>query len=665
MQSPLGSNVAFQKRETLMQSGRLVPRLFCALCLLVVALPATSRAQECKDDFAVTGFRVRSVKLEAFWSRTPQLLNDQLAGHQGDVYANDKGAAYVNEVRTFLAEHPSATDNVLFGVNKLSKLSIDAKFYTRCLIVVPAPDCEAQFKNDPAAPVKNCIDVVVKTKALHLDVINTSSNVLPIPRTNRLIFFKDLPAPLVALQPSFTLDQDRRAGTSVNFGISTDLLDLGQTFTGNTAKRAAGEVDRNTQLRLDLQGSKSINESFYDSEARLSLIHTRPTKLIDSLAVEASFIARERPRGEGIVLKNILTVGGSFALTPTEGAISRVVFGGRYRRASNRFFSGDGSITELTDEDAYEGRLIADGHIRNGFTRFAIWFDGGSPKRFNESYQRLAGIAGYEKEIPVALNQTIGVELIVGGGRSWGLVPEYERFYGGSRAGSFLYDNPQSATLSNFPTGPLLRSFGQQQAGIRTANGTLRGGTSYWHSNLNITIPIGPWSRPLIPAEQVAGTATLKTVMKNQIKQGKAFYILAVARQKLTPEQQQALRLDDSMALTPEQRERLKNARAAYTAAQATVTPEADKIWNEITPITNFVADQANLYSIKPLIMFDAARLKAGESFNNRTRYALGGGFQLTVVIAKFELGYMHTLNRISGDNSGNVVARLVFQNLF
>ena len=309
--------------------------------------------------------------------------------------------------------------------------------------------------------------------------------------------------------------------------------------------------------------------------------------------------------------------------------------------------------------------MIADGRIRNGFTRFALWFDGGSPKRFNESYQRLAAIAGYEKEIPVALNQTIGVEFIGGGGRAWGLVPEYERFYGGSRAGSFLYDNPQSSTLSNLPTGPLLRSFGQQQAGIRTATGTLRGGTSYWHTNLNITIPIGPWSRPLIPAEQVAGTVTLKTVMKNQIKQGKAFYILAVARQKLTPEQQQALRLDDSMALTPEQRERLKNARAAYTAAQAAVTPEADKIWNEITPITNFVADQANLYSIKPLIMFDAARLKAGESFNNRTRYALGGGFQLTVVIAKFELGYMHTLNRISGDNSGNVVARLVFQNLF
>src|SRR5437868_10645581 len=153
--------------------------------------------------------------------------------------------------------------------------------------------------------------------------------------------------------------------------------------------------------------------------------------------------------------------------------------------------------------------------------------------------------------------------------------------------------------------------------------------------------------------------------MKNQIKQGKAFYILAVARQKLTPEQQQALRLDDSMALTPEQRERLKNARAAYTAAQAAVTPEADKIWNEITPITSFVADQANLYSIKPLLMFDAARLKAGESFNNRTRYALGGGLQLTIVIAKFELGYMQTLNRISGDSRGNVVARLVFQNLF
>jgi hypothetical protein len=100
-------------------------------------------------------------------------------------------------------------------------------------------------------------------------------------------------------------------------------------------------------------------------------------------------------------------------------------------------------------------------------------------------------------------------------------------------------------------------------------------------------------------------------------------------------------------------------------AAQGEVTPEADKVWRGITPITDFVADQANLYSIKPLILFDAARIKAGESLNNRTRYALGGGLQLTIVIAKFEIGYMHTLNRSSGDSSGNVVARLVFQNLF
>lgn len=649
-----------------MLSGRLVPRLFCALCLFVAALQATSaRAQECQDSAAVNGFRVRSLKLEAFWSRTPQSLNDQLARHKGDVYSISKDIEYINEVRTFLAERPSVIDNFLFGVNKLNKLSIDAKFYTLCPIRVPEPDCEAAFKNDPAAPVKNCIDAVVKTKALHLDVLNTSSNVLPIPRTNRLIFFKDLPAPLLALRPTITVDQDKRAGTSVNVGISTDLLDLGQTLTSDAAKRAAGEVDRNTQLRLNLQGSKSIYESYYDSEAQLLLIHARPTKLVDSLGVEASFIAHARPRGEGILLKNFLTVGGSLALTPTAGTISRVVFGGRYSRASNRFFSGDGNIVELTDEDAYGGRLIVDGHIRNGFTRVALWFDGGSPKRFNESYQRLAAIAGYEKEIPVALNQTIGVELIVGGGHSWGLVPEYARFYGGSTASSFLYDDSQSQTLSNFPTGPLLRSFGQQQAGIRTANGILRGGTSYWHSNLNITIPIGPWSRPLIPAEQVAGTVTLKDVMKNQVRQGKNFYILAVARQKLTPEQQQALRLAGSQGLTPEQNEQLKNASDAYMAAQREVTPEADKVWRGITPITDFVADQANLYSIKPLIMFDAARIKAGESLNNRTRYALGGGLQLTIVIAKFEIGYMHTLNRSSGDSSGNVVARLVFQNLF
>jgi hypothetical protein len=74
--------------------------------------------------------------------------------------------------------------------------------------------------------------------------------------------------------------------------------------------------------------------------------------------------------------------------------------------------------------------------------------------------------------------------------------------------------------------------------------------------------------------------------------------------------------------------------------------------------------DYAKIYAVKPLILFDAARLSR-PGFPARTNYSLGGGVQLTIVVAKFELGYAHTLRRLSGEPRGNLVARLVFENLF
>jgi hypothetical protein len=49
----------------------------------------------------------------------------------------------------------------------------------------------------------------------------------------------------------------------------------------------------------------------------------------------------------------------------------------------------------------------------------------------------------------------------------------------------------------------------------------------------------------------------------------------------------------------------------------------------------------------------------------SRTLAGLGGGIQFTVVTARFEAGYMRTINPSAGDNRGNFFLRLTFQNLF
>jgi hypothetical protein len=154
--------------------------------------------------------------------------------------------------------------------------------------------------------------------------------------------------------------------------------------------------------------------------------------------------------------------------------------------------------------------------------------------------------------------------------------------------------------------------------------------------NLNVTLPIRAWSRPLIPDEDVSDInnqpLTLRQLLKNQIDvSGPSLLRATLKREGLSDEE---------------------------------ATRKAHQILQEVAPATHFIIDQANLYSVKPLLMFDAAGLsdRGGAS---ETWFAAGGGLQLTVVIAKLEAGYMRTISGPTFGQDGNAFVRLVFQNLF
>jgi hypothetical protein len=137
------------------------------------------------------------------------------------------------------------------------------------------------------------------------------------------------------------------------------------------------------------------------------------------------------------------------------------------------------------------------------------------------------------------------------------------------------------------------------------------------------------------------------------------------ARDLLTDSQKQDLRLRNKEDRTPEEDARLAAAEAALSAAKARVRPEIETLFRrEILPVTNFIADNANLFAVKPLLMFDVARL-AFSGFDDETRYAAGGGLQLDIVLARFEFGYVAALNRAPGDRRGNFVGRLVLKRFF
>jgi hypothetical protein len=486
------------------------------------------------------------------------------------------------------------------------------------------------FINTCTRIVEGAVDAEIIPYYVRLERTKIGNLILPIPRSNRPTLFTQTPRALLAFNPKFGGNYDRKYGFSERAEISTNLLTLKPLLSDSTLP-----AEGNTRLNLHLMGQKSLNNPFYDSDATLSLKRLRPGKALESISIDGSFSGTEQPWGEGKYFRNAGSLRFNLEAHPQLGLLGKVTASGAYSFSGDRFFSSDGLLTEQTSENAFEGRAILDGRLAEGLVRLGIWADAASPKNL-DSYHRVAGILGYQKEIPVALNQTIGVEAIVGAGGAWGAVPEYARFYAGNSLSSFLYDQTDEPSLTSFPTGPLLRSFGKSEGGNLTGPTLVRGGTSYWHFNLNVSIPIrGPkFSTPLIPAEVVdedSGT-TLKGIIKAQMN---------------TAEVTISSDLQDGG--TPED----------------VANKEAKRIVAQIRPAVNFIADQANIFSIKPLLMFDGANLKVPGSLDNRTRLGVGGGLQLTIVVAKFEAGYMRTVHALPGDKKGNFVTRIVFQNLF
>jgi cell division protein FtsB len=484
--------------------------------------------------------------------------------------------------------------------------------------------------------------------------------------------------------------------------------------------------NRATRLQLDAGGYKSTTESFYETRTGLTLMRNVPLGRVKRYSLGVNYLTSHLPHGEGSFLKNSVLLGGSMDIGLRLGPIKLASIGAGYRSSRNRFYSNGNILNEFTSEKAFDTRLLLQGILFKGFTRVAAWSEFNSPESGRRNYRRFAAAFGYEREFVIPRKEAktfagidmdgdgesdcqypyelkkvkkivdgvevtqfntgskneaaVGLEAILGMGRVSGDAPEYARFYGGNWSSQFLYDEPGSEGLATMPAGPLLRSVGMKQAGIITPSGE-RGGTSYWHVNINVSLPITKWSQPLIPPELVGASKKkstefngkvetdedicrdLKYVLKKKVDEGRRILITQRAFGTLTLEEKNALA---STPTTAEEIAKRKAANDKLQSAKKDVRAEVNSLWsNDISPVANYIADRADIYSIKPLLMFDAAQISGPNSINNRARFGVGGGIQFNVVIARFEAGYLHTLHRASGDDRGNFIIRLVFRNLF
>lgn len=709
--------------------------------LLNFAFFVTAHAQ-CVDSSAVNDYRVRSIRFNSLFGRLPKELRQMLDAHRGERYSAERAKEYIDEIVAFRANDPVQQKYERLIVNKL-KLSVKGGLTElECVAKADPAECQRDFPGST-----QCVDVTLRRYFVELDALDSSPYLLLFPRSALAAFYGALPRPLLALNPGLDAGQDRRVGPTLGADTATDLLDLRDLF-GKTSSRgtdnqpparsttsptsasdlnvttvaggsgaatdgnaAASDLSgSNTSLLLRLKGMKALAKDFYDGGAGLTLVHIDPLNTLQRLRLAASFEAQHLPRGKDEFLRNAASLDFGADLRFKTPPLKLIDLQAGYRWSRNRFSGTSTTAPAVNTENGFAARAIFDGSIRKGLTRSALWFDGGKIDR--GSYRRLAGMFGYGKEFvierkldfhkisppelgtecwtvysdePKKNESTVGVEVLAGAGHLWGTVPEYARFFGGSPAGQFLHDELAAPAVSAFPTGPMLRSFGQSQAVTVIGPGNTRGGSSYWHANLNVAVPISAWSRPLIPHEWVTTSALkpederfkghvpegalicrdLKSTVKTLVSiSGVNLMVNQQARDQLTDAQKRDLRLRNKENRTAEEETRLAAAEADLTAAKAAVKPGIEDLFNsEILPITDFIADHANVFAVKPLFMFDAGYLRLPGS--STTRYAAGGGLQLDVILARFEFGYLARLSRTRADPRGNLVARLVLKRFF
>lgn len=467
-------------------------------------------------------------------------------------------------------------------------------------------------------------DVIFRVYSVRLDLANPGSAVLPLPRSNRPTFFSEVPKPLQIFNPTFDVGRDRKSGTSAEVGISTDLLNLPALTAGKPV------AARPNQLTVEAKGRKSVENPFYDAETAFGFTRTRTGKVFERFFVEGRFSAARDPRGSADFSKNAAFFKIGVGIRPNSGFLRRIVADGRFQWSRNRFDRASGP-DEKASEPGFAARAVVDGRIGGGFVRGAVWFDGGFPDGSFVPYRRVATTVGYAGEIGVSknTNQTLGVEAVAGFGRVFGNAPRYARFYGGNGLSRFLFDAPEASSLAATPTGPLIRSFGAGQAGAD-------GATGFWHFNLNLAVPIPKLSRPLIPDldlnEGNDPPILLRKLLRKSTGSARSFLI---------------------------------NQFMTEGASQAEAERRADASLRDVQPAVDFLADRANLFAVKPLFLFDAANVRGMADAGPRTRFGVGGGVQFTLVIARFEVGYLRTVRALPGDNKGNFFLRLTFQNLF
>jgi hypothetical protein len=581
------------------------------LFLLLILLYNEARTQTripCNEITGEMGFTVQSIRILGRW--LPESLQNRVEQEVGLGQAFDppRLTSAIELVRDELTKGERTFAVKLTG--STSVLYIDAQV------------CDVSDTQHPRQA-----QVTIRAYYLRIDLYNIGRNILPVPRSSRPTFFSEVPKALLFTSPVFSLTNDRQYGQALTIQTTSDLLQMFRR-KNNTAGKAG-------RLNVDVDARKSINNPFHS--IGLNLDYTRPNYTDTSIGwnLGVRYAEEREPLGNGRYFLDLFRIYGSIQVNTKSSFIRKYAIGAGARFLQNEYVNE--TRTEVKNpEKGYEIFTLTDGRIGKGFSRIGVWFDAGIPGKINtlKSYQRAAGRLAYGVTIGSGHNN-LDLEIIAGAGHTWGTPPAYNRYFAGNASANFLYQPLRYVNNQVHPDGPIVRSLGEREGGYRNLAGAVTGGTKYWHLNLNISIPISKWAKPLIPdivISEEPRVMTLRSALKGQSASAKNFILDDLVTNHGFPDNEET----EAVA------ERIVN--------------------KDIRPTLDYLADKANIYSIKPLLLFDVAQINLAE---NKTWIGAGIGVQVTLVVARLDLGYMQTLSPSDDSGKGNLFLRFTLQNFY
>ncbi len=563
----------------------------------------------CNTVTADMNYTVSSVKIIGRWvPKDLQIKLEQMVG-VGQLFNPEKITAAQELVRNEIISGEEQFSLKLLGSTSILYITSDV-----------CPVADSQGKKE--------VEVTIHPYYLRIDLYNIGNNILPIPRTAKTTFYKEVPKLLLATSPFIGLVNDRRFGTYGYLQAATDLLHIPGMY------KPSANLKKNL-LNLTANFRRSFTDNFYNIAAALQFIHALPVN--KDVGWNLGFLY-----AKGLEPLNIIKYDNGLAkIFASLNGIGKILFLDKYILSGGVQFSQNKysflNTKYNNPETGYDLNALGDGRVGNGLARLGLWFNAGVPKKdINlKPYQRVAGKLGYAVPLGRGHNN-VDLETIASYGYIWGTPPAYSEYFAGNTAAGFLYTPLQSFTNMSFPGGPVIRSLGEKEGGLFGTANSIPGGTSYWGLNLNFSIPITKWARPLIPdivIQDEPRRITMRSAIKGQINTAKSF-------------------IADDLALN-----KGLSDDAADSAAEQIVN-------RDIKPTIDYLADKANIFSLKPIVFFDLGEINRRNP-GDRIWAATGAGLQLNIVNARLDIGYLQTLFPKSDASKGNFLMRFSVQNFY